>query len=150
MNVTTCESLRQLIALLDEATGGTGRARTDAEHDTPHVLTQARRHLASRGPDPDAARHYAELIGDDRCAEPTCLRRARDNGWCFRHYPDEVAIQRAMTGERLPLMPNERSEVFLRLAAKGLTPAQISTRVGVNRESVKRVLMADPEMRRSA
>ena len=81
----------------------------------------------------------AELDGDV-CGDSRCHARAKDNGWCLAHYPDEVAIQRAMTGERMTLLPSEREQVIRRLDAQGLTSVQISVRAHMNRASIVRVL----------
>ena len=81
----------------------------------------------------------AELDGDI-CGDYKCTARAKDNGWCLKHYPDEVAIQRAMNGERLTLIASEREQVIRRLDAQGLTSVQISERAHMNRKSIVRVL----------
>ena len=138
--MSTRAALRELIALLDEATGGHGYPRdSEAEIDPERVQAAARRHLDSLRPDPLAARHRAELAGD-LCSVDNCLKVAHEGRWCHAHYPDEVAIQRAVQGQRMTLLPHERAEVFRRLADKGLTPAQISRHVGANRAAITKEL----------
>lgn len=122
--------LTPLIALIDAATGGTGRQTSWAT---------AADILATIPPDPDGPRHFAELAGD-LCAYPDCLTVARDNGWCHKHYPDDVAIERATHGERTKLMPHERTEAMHRMAAQGLTPSQISVKAGFNYATTKAVV----------
>lgn len=113
--------LTPLISLIDAATGGTGKPRPVA--DPRHLLAQL-------PPDPNGSQHWAELKAATTkpaaavCRVPRCTRPADDGAWCERHFPDEVAIDRAVRGESVTLMPHERAEVRARLAARGLTSTQ--------------------------
>ncbi len=136
---TVGRSLQQLIALLDEASGGCGYARhTETHIPTSRVLAAARRHLAEASPDPEAARHRAELLGDP-CGYPGCIRLARSEQWCGVHEPDEVAIQRAMAGDPVPLLAHERETAIRKLSAQGLFDREVAKRLHIADRTVWRI-----------
>lgn len=52
--------------------------------------------------------------------------------YCWRHEPDAVAVDRAVSGDRPPrLSPPELTEAIRRLARLGLSASQIAARCGV-------------------
>ncbi len=51
---------------------------------------------------------------------------------------DEIAVERAMTSDRVRLRPNERDEAIRRLTARGMSLRQIAARAGVSPRTVGR------------
>ena len=87
-------------------------------------------------------RHRAELVaacqGRDLCAYRKCLRPTGepDESWCHRHSADPIAIERAMTGERLPLMPHERREAIRLMTSRGASNSEIGEALGVSGSTI--------------
>lgn len=52
---------------------------------------------------------------------------------------DEIAIERAMAGDPVPLQPTERIEAVRRLTARHYSTAQIAERLGISPRSVARI-----------
>lgn len=105
--------------------------------------------------DPRWKRHRAEAraasIGRDLCTYRGCLRPCGepDEPWCWRHSPDEVAIQRAMAGGRVDLLTHERHEAARRLLATGMPHEAIADRLNISRRHVER-MSADTRTERTA
>ena len=78
----------------------------------------------------------AATLGRELCAVPDCTRLERDGGWCHAHWPDDVAIERAMRGEPATLMHHERVEAIRRLHASGRSTSEIQTRLRVSGETI--------------
>jgi hypothetical protein len=100
----------------------------------------------NRRRDPAAQRRRrAELAASlPLCAflgPPTaCLKVAEDGPWCHSHAPDESAIQRAVNGDRVKLLPYERREVIRRMYAAGVGTRQIQERLGVSGQTLYKAL----------
>lgn len=59
--------------------------------------------------------------------------------YCLTHDPDEVAVERAMAGDRsVTLWPHERDLAIARLARSGVSDPQIAARLGVTDKTVSR------------
>jgi hypothetical protein len=52
---------------------------------------------------------------------------------------DEIAVERALHGDKVHLRPGERAEVVRRLTAQGLSAKQIAPPVGIDKRSVQRI-----------
>ena len=76
-----------------------------------------------------------EMIDDPEARPNKGVALRQREGTAF----DEVAVQRAMHGDKVALRPVERAEVVHRLTAQGLTAAQIAARVRVDERSVQRI-----------
>lgn len=95
----------------------------------PGPNNRARLQAKKRGWAPPLA--WAEDEIDDPTARPNI----------GTHQPrsfDEVAVQRAMHADRVPLRPVERTAAVRRLTAAGLSAAQIAARLGIDPRSVQR------------
>jgi hypothetical protein len=101
-------------------------------------------HTVERDPKWRLHRAQARAAGQDRdvCAFDRCYRAEGEpgDGYCHRHYPDEVAIERAMQGERLELMPHERLEAVRRLHRSGHGWNVIQERLGVSGRTIAKAL----------
>jgi ATP/maltotriose-dependent transcriptional regulator MalT len=56
----------------------------------------------------------------------------------FSAHVDEIAVEKAMAGDRVPLTVRERAIVVRRLTAAGLSARRIGERLGVTARSVQR------------
>jgi hypothetical protein len=81
------------------------------------------------------------LAWDDETIDDPAARP--DRGWQLRRDGDrafdEVAVERAMAGDRVHLRPVERAEAVYRLTEAGLSAAQIGERLGIDKRSVQRI-----------
>ena len=78
---------------------------------------------------------WSEDSIDDPAARPsTGTRLARQQGVAF----DDVAVERACAGDRVPLRPLERREAVRRLTAAGMSAEQIADRLGTTARTVQR------------
>lgn len=88
-----------------------------------------------------AGRQWAPPLAwdDERIDDPKALSR-RSGGRKNRDSKalDEIAIERAMAGDRVHLTPAERVEAARRLSARGLSLAQVADRMNVTKRSVSR------------
>lgn len=73
-------------------------------------------------------------IGRRRCGLPSV-----EDGWCDTHAADEVAIERAMLGDRVPLLVHERAEAVRRLAGRALFDHQIADLLHITSRNVCRI-----------
>lgn len=86
---------------------------------------------AKRGYSPPLAWNDEDL--DDPNARPSRMVRPRPS-----EPLDDIAIERAMRGDRVHIRPAERAEAVRRLTAYGLSAAEIADRLGVTDRSVSR------------
>lgn len=130
-------------ALLDEAIHALASALNVKPIPGSGSLEEEYRKARRRDFDAQARRRVVLLaasLGREACAVETCPRLAHDDDWCHAHWPDDVAIERAMAGEQVPLMPHERAEAIRRLHASGRGPSEISTRLRVSGETIANAL----------
>lgn len=73
-------------------------------------------------------------------APPQPLAKPRRRGRARR--PDEVAVERAMAGDRVTLTPAEQYEAIVRLSDRRLSAARIAERLHISDRTVTRVLAA--------
>jgi hypothetical protein len=119
---------------------------------TSHRGTRKRNHFGSRHPLAAAARRRcddehgvagAALIGGVACGQCWEYVIRADERVVVEHglppdapadhgLVDEVAVNRACEGARVPLTPLERAVVVARLTAQGLTPRAIAARLRVS------------------
>lgn len=75
------------------------------------------------------------------CGFPTCSSSTlAGESWCGAHFPDEVAIARAASGDlSVRLLPHERVTAVRLLAGRGLSDRAVAARLGLCDRSILRI-----------
>jgi transcriptional regulator with XRE-family HTH domain len=118
------------LARVNRETAAKVRALYDELSMTPGTSVRTRNHASRKGWPPPLAWDDEKI--DDPNARPS---RMTANRASF----DEIAVGRAMRGERIRLRPVERAEAVRRLTAQGLSAAEIGDRLGIAPRSVTRM-----------